>query len=192
MRKLLAIAAALAAVAGCSTGTDAVVRGTEFDFVAPGGKLEIAYEGADRKKLPELTGESLLEPGKQIKLSDYAGKVVLINIWGAWCPPCRAEAPELQKLYDENKDKGVQVLGIDVRDDSRSQPEDFMRDRDLTYPSIYDPGSRSLLALKGYPRNAVPSTIILDKQHRVAQVFLIGKLKSDLEPIVQKLAAEPA
>jgi len=190
MRKLLI--AALLLVTGCSTGTDAVVRGTEFDFVAPGGKLEIAYEGADRKKLPELTGESLLEPGKQIKLSEYAGKVVLVNIWGAWCGPCRSEAPELQKLYDERKDKGLQVLGVDVRDDIRSQPEDFMRDRSLTYPSIYDPGSRSLLALKGYPRNAVPSTIILDKQHRVAQVFLIGKLKSDFEPIVDKLLAEPS
>nr|WP_042182480.1 TlpA disulfide reductase family protein [Kibdelosporangium sp. MJ126-NF4]CEL15013.1 Thiol:disulfide oxidoreductase related to ResA [Kibdelosporangium sp. MJ126-NF4]CTQ93391.1 Thiol:disulfide oxidoreductase related to ResA [Kibdelosporangium sp. MJ126-NF4] len=192
MKRPIAIVAAALVLAGCSTGTDAVVRGTEFDFVAPGGKLEIAYDGADRKPLPDLTGESLLEPGKKIKLSDYAGKVVLVNIWGAWCGPCRSEAPELQKLADERKDKGVQVLGIDVRDDIRTQPVDFMRDRGLTYPSIYDPGSRSLLGLKGYPRSAVPSTIILDKQHRVAQVFLIGKLKSDFEPILDKLAAEPS
>ncbi|ALG14004.1 TlpA disulfide reductase family protein [Kibdelosporangium phytohabitans] len=189
MRRL-AIAAALLVLAGCSTGTDAVVRGTEFDFVAPGGKLEIVYDGADRKPLPDITGESLLEQGKQIKLSDYAGKVVLVNIWGAWCGPCRSEAPELEELYKAYKDKGVQVLGIDVRDDARSQPEDFMRDRGLTYPSIYDPGSRSLLGLKGYPRSAVPSTIILDKQHRVAQVFLIAKLKSDFEPVVERLLAE--
>jgi thiol-disulfide isomerase/thioredoxin len=189
MKKLLL--ALLLVVAGCSTGTDAVVRGTEFDFVAPDGKLELTYTGAERKKLGELTGESLMEPGKQIKLSDYAGKVVVINIWGAWCGPCRAEAPELQKLYDAHKDSGLQVLGIDVRDDIRSQPEDFMRDRKLTYPSIYDPGSRSLLALKGYPRNAVPSTIILDRQHRVAAVHLIATLASDLEPLVKELTAEP-
>lgn len=183
--------ALLLVVAGCSTGTDAVVRGTEFDFVAPDGKLEITYSGADRKKLGELTGESLMESGKQIKLSDYAGKVVVLNIWGAWCGPCRAEAPELQKLYDAHKDSGLQVLGIDVRDDIRSQPEDFMRNYKLTYPSIYDPGSRSLLALSGYPRNAVPSTIILDRQHRVAAVHLIAVLASDLEPLVKELTAEP-
>ncbi|MCE7005606.1 TlpA family protein disulfide reductase [Kibdelosporangium philippinense] len=189
MRKALVIAAVFAAVAGCSTGTDAVVRGTEFDFVAPGGQLEIAYNSPDRKPLPDLTGESLMEPGKQIKLSDYAGKVVLINIWGAWCGPCRAEAPELQKVHEERQGQ-VQVLGIDVRDDVRSMPEDFVRNYQLTYPSIYDPGSRSLLGLKGYPRNAVPSTIILDKQHRVAHVFLLAKLKSDFDPLLDKLAAE--
>jgi thiol-disulfide isomerase/thioredoxin len=189
MKKLLALVLVL--LAGCSTGTDAVVRGTEFDFVAPGGKLVITYEGADRKKLGELSGDSLLEAGKQIKLSDYAGKVVVLNIWGAWCGPCRAEAPELQKLFDETKDAGLQVLGIDVRDDIRSQPEDFMRDRKLTYPSIYDPSSRSLLALKGYPRNAVPSTIILDREHKIAAVYLIPTLAKDLHPLLKQLTDEP-
>jgi thiol-disulfide isomerase/thioredoxin len=188
MKALLLVCVLL--LAGCSTGTDAVVRGTEFDFVAPDGKLELTYTGDQRKKLGDLTGESLMEPGKQIKLSDYAGKVVVMNIWGAWCGPCRTEAPELQKLYDTHKESGVQVLGIDVRDDIRSQPEDFMRNYKLTYPSIYDPGSRSLLTLKGYPRNAVPSTIILDRQHRVAAVHLIAVLASDLEPLVEQLAAE--
>lgn len=192
MKRVIAALAVASALAGCSTGTDAVVRGTEFDFVAPGGKLEIVYDGTDRKPLPDITGESLLEPGKQIRLSDYRGKVVVLNIWGAWCGPCRSEAPELEELYQERKDKGVQVLGIDVRDDVRSMPEDFARNLKLTYPSIYDPSSRSLLGLKGYPRNAVPSTIILDKQHRVAQIFLIAKLKSDFGPIVDRLAAEPA
>lgn len=185
------LALVLVLLAGCSTGTDAVVRGTEFDFVAPGGKLVITYEGADRKKLGELSGDSLLEAGKQIKLSDYAGKVVVLNIWGAWCGPCRAEAPELQKLFDETKDAGLQVLGIDVRDDIRSQPEDFMRDRKLTYPSIYDPSSRSLLALKGYPRNAVPSTIILDREHKIAAVYLIPTLAKDLHPLLKQLTDEP-
>jgi thiol-disulfide isomerase/thioredoxin len=188
MKALLLVCVLL--LAGCSTGTDAVVRGTEFDFVAPDGKLELTYTGDQRKKLGDLTGESLMEPGKQIKLSDYAGKVVVMNIWGAWCGPCRTEAPELQKLYDAHKESGVQVLGIDVRDYDRTFPQDFMRDTKLTYPSIYDPPQRTLLALQGYPRAAVPSTIVLDKQHRVAAVILTDLLAEDLTPILDRLLAE--
>jgi thiol-disulfide isomerase/thioredoxin len=189
MKRVLLVAALLL-LAGCSTGDDAVVRGTEFDLVAPDGKLVINYSGPDRRKLGELAGESLMEPGKQIKLSDYSGKVVVLNIWGAWCGPCRAEAPELQELYDANKDAGVQVLGIDVRDDIRSQPEDFIKDRKLTYPSIYDKSARTLLALKGFPRNAVPSTLILDREHKVAAVYLVPTLAKDIQPLVKQLAEE--
>lgn len=188
MKKLWLVVLLL--LSACSTGDDAVVRGTEFDLVAPDGKLVINYTGPDRKKLGDLTGESLQDPGKQIKLSDYDGKVVLLNIWGAWCGPCRTEVPELQKLYDGNKDAGLQVLGIDVRDDIRSQPEDFVKNWNLTYPSIYDKGGRTLLALKGYPRNAVPSTIILDRQHRVAAVYLVAILASDVQPLIKQLTSE--
>ncbi|AXB46658.1 TlpA family protein disulfide reductase [Amycolatopsis albispora] len=189
MRKLTAVFSALVLlVAGCSTGTDAVTRGTNFEFVSPGGQVDITYEGDQRKPLPPLSGEDLMTEGKQISVSDFAGKVVVINLWGSWCPPCRTEAPELERVQREVP--GVQVLGLDVREDNRNAPQDFVRDRGLTYPSIYDPPGRSLLMLKGYPRNAVPSTIVLDKQHRVAMVFLRGLLASDLIPVVQRLAAE--
>ncbi|WP_034267145.1 TlpA disulfide reductase family protein [Haloechinothrix halophila] len=188
-------AAALAAVAllvltGCSTGDDAVVAGSQFNFVAPEGKTTIRYDSADRQSL-EISGEDLFNEGETISTADYEGKVVVINIWGQWCGPCRREAPELQQVYDKTKDDGVQVLGIDVRDHSRAAPQDFMRDRGLTYPSIYDPPGRSLLPLKGYPRNIVPSTIVLDKQHRVAVVFLKELLAEDLLPVVRRLADEP-
>jgi thiol-disulfide isomerase/thioredoxin len=189
MRVFLA-AVALLVVAGCSTGDDAVVPGSEFQFVSPDGKTEIFYEGGDRKAIGNLSGDSLMERDKRIQLSDYAGRVVVLNIWGSWCGPCRVEAPEMQKLYDQTRDSGVQVLGIDVRDEQRSAPEDFMRDRNLTYPSIYDPPGRSLLALKGYPKSVVPSTIVLDKQHRVAAVYLRDLLAEDLRPLVDRLAAE--
>jgi peroxiredoxin len=189
VRWLVAVVAGLA-LAGCSTGDDAVASGTEFQFVSPGGQTEIRYEGADRKAIPNLSGESLMEAGRQIALSDYAGKVVVLNVWGAWCAPCRVEAPEMQKLYDATRESGVQVLGIDVRDQQRSAPEDFVRDRKLTYPSIYDKSARTLLALKGYPRSVVPSTIVLDRRHRVAAVYLRDLLASDLQPLVEQLVGE--
>jgi peroxiredoxin len=190
MKRLALFLAALFVVAGCSTGSDAVATGTEFNFVSPGGQTDITYEGDDRQPIPEMRGDSLMAEGEQITLSSYKGKVVVINLWGAWCPPCRVEAPQLQKVWEAYQDKGVQVLGIDFRDDDRQQPADFMRDTGLTYPSIYDPAGRSLLSLKGYPRAAVPSTIVLDKQHRVAMIFLRDLLAEDLTPVLDKLLAE--
>jgi thiol-disulfide isomerase/thioredoxin len=190
MRRVVLLLAGALLAAGCSTGSDAVATGTDFNFVSPGGQTVITYDGDERQQVPEIQGESLMEEGKQLKVSDYEGKVVVMNIWGAWCPPCRVEAPQLQKVWEAYEDKGVQVLGIDVRDEDRTFPEDFMRDTKLTYPSIYDPPSRSLLPLKGYPRSAVPSTIVLDKQHRVAAVYLKDLLADDLKPILDRLLAE--
>ena len=191
MRRRLAAALVLVLVlAGCSTGRDAVSQGSSFSFVAPGGKIDISYDVGKRQAAPTLSGEDLMSQGKRVSTADFPGKVVVINIWGQWCGPCRTEAPELEKVYEQAKVSGVQVLGIDVRDDDRQAPQDFVRNRALTYPSIYDPSGRSLLALSGYPRNIVPSTIVLDKQHRVAAVFLRELLATDLLPTVQRLAAE--
>jgi peroxiredoxin len=190
MKRLAVLVAAAVLAAGCSSGSDAVATGTEFNFVSPGGQTDLTYDGDDRQPIPEMTGESLMDEGEQLSLSSYDGKVVVLNIWGAWCPPCRVEAPQLQEVWESYEDKGVQVLGIDVRDDQRSAPADFMRDTGLTYPSIYDPPGRSLLALKGYPRAAVPSTIVLDKQHRVAAIFLRDLLAEDLTPLLDRLLAE--
>lgn len=190
MKRIVVLLAALFVVAGCSTGTDAGATGSEFNFVSPGGQTDITYEGDERQQIPEMQGDSLMEEGTRIKLSSFKGEVVVINIWGAWCPPCRVEAPQLQKVWENYKDKGVQVLGIDFRDYARDAPADFMRDTGLTYPSIYDPSGRSLLPLKGYPRATVPSTIVLDKDHRVAAVFLRGLLAEDLTPLIDKLLAE--
>ncbi|MFI6301270.1 TlpA family protein disulfide reductase [Amycolatopsis thailandensis] len=191
-RALAAMAVLLLVVTGCTTGKDAVVTGGTFNFVSPGGKVDITYDVADRQPSPTLSGDDLMNEGKQLSIADFPGKVIVLNLWGQWCPPCRVEAPEMQKLYEQTKASGVEVVGIDLRDNDRKPPQDFMRDRKLTYPSIYDPSGRTLLQLSGYPRNIIPSTIVLDKQHRVAAVFLRSLLASDLLPVVQRLAAEPA
>jgi len=188
MRRALALVAGLVlALAGCSTGDDAVVSGSQFTFVAPGGKTRIEYSPDERQQLT-VTGEDLMKPGKQLSTKDFAGKVVVLNVWGQWCPPCRAEAPELQQIHDP--DGGVVVLGIDVRDPVRETAQDFLRDRKLSYPSLYDPSGRVMLQLRGLPRNVVPLTLVLDEQHRVANVFLEPVLASDLKPILQRLTAE--
>jgi thiol-disulfide isomerase/thioredoxin len=141
--------------------------------------------------LAPLAGESLLEPGRTLSTDAYRGQVVVLNIWGSWCGPCRGEAPALEEVAAASAPRGVAFLGIDVRD-SRDAAADFVRDRGVGYPSLYDPPGRSLLVLRGYPRNAVPSTIVLDRSHRVAAVFLTAVLASELQPVVDRIAAEPA
>jgi thiol-disulfide isomerase/thioredoxin len=191
MTSLWPIAAvSLLVLAGCSAGKDAVAQGSSYAFVAPGGKTQISYNPpATRGKAPDLGGDDLAHPGHQIRLSDYAGQVVVVNIWGSWCGPCRVEAPELEIVYQQTQASGVRFLGIDVRD-IRSAAEDFVTAHGVTYPSIFDPPGRSLLALQGYPPNVVPSTIVLDREHRVAAVFLQRILAAQLLPVVQRLAAE--
>ncbi|MGW5721462.1 TlpA disulfide reductase family protein [Amycolatopsis sp. NPDC003865] len=182
----------LLAVTGCSTGTDAVATGSGFEFVAPGGQTRIFYDPPEQRGMvADMSGESLTERGRQLKLSDYAGKVVVLNVWGSWCGPCRAETGELEDVYAKTKESGVQFLGVNVRDEVRSAAEDFVANFKVSYPSFYDPAGRSLLALKGLPRNVVPATIILDRERRVAAVFLTALLEEDLLPVVQRVAAEP-
>jgi thiol-disulfide isomerase/thioredoxin len=194
MRYLVrAIAVALAVavlVAGCATGPGAVARGGTFEFVSPGGKTDIFYDPpASRGAVGELAGDSLTQPGTTVSLANYPNHVVVLNIWGSWCGPCRAEAAELVRVANVTAGQGVQFLGIDVRD-SRQAGADFARDFGLTYPSIFDPPGRTLFALAGLPRSVVPLTIVLDRHRRVAAVFLHAMTAQDLEPVVQRVAAE--
>lgn len=193
-RWVLLACAAMLALAGCSTGDDAVAQGGTFEFVAPGGQTDIFYDPPqDRGRPGPLSGPDLMDPDKTISLDDFAGKVVVLNVWGQWCGPCRTEIGQLQQVYDATKDRGVQFLGIDVRDNNRDAARDFIVDRKITFPSIYDPPMRTMIALGGrYPATVIPSTVVLDREHRVAAVFLRELLAEDLQPVVERVAAERA
>ena len=198
-RRLAFVAVAVAGLlVGCSTGDDAVAQGGTFEFVSPGGKTDISYNPPDHRGRPgPVAGPDLMDPTRTVSVDDpagsFAGHVVVINVWGQWCGPCRSEVSQLQQVYDATRADGVALLGIDVRDTNREAAQDFVKDRKVTFPSIYDPAMRTMIAFGGkYPTSVIPSTLVLDRQHRVAAVFLRELLAADLQPVVQRVAAEPA
>ncbi len=189
---MAAVVTAAVLLVGCSTGDDAVAQGGTFEFVAPGGKTDIFYDPpANRGKPGAVRGPSLADPSKTLSLDDFSGQVVVINVWGQWCGPCRSEISELEKVYEATRGLGVAFLGIDVRDNNRQSAVDFVVDHKVTFPSIYDPAMRTMIAFGGkYPTTVIPSTLVLDREHRVAAVFLRELLADDLKPVVERLAKE--
>jgi thiol-disulfide isomerase/thioredoxin len=193
MRRLAILAATVTCLlAGCAHGHDAVAQGGAFEFVAPGGKTDIFYDPPARRSKPgPVSGPDLMDPARTESVDGFSGKVVVINVWGQWCGPCRAEVSQLQQVYDATRGDGVAFLGIDVRDNNRQAAQDFVIDRNVGYPSIYDPAMRTMIAFGGkYPTTVIPSTLVLDRQHRVAAVFLRELLAEDLQPVVARVAAE--
>jgi thiol-disulfide isomerase/thioredoxin len=153
-------------LAGCSN-----VSGTG-DKGYIDGEGVITVLAADKRKEPgDVTGTTL--EGEDVSLSAYAGKVVVLNVWAAWCPPCRAEADELAAAQKELAPRGVVFLGINSRDSSEDSARAFQRTYDVPYPSIYDPSGRNLLAFHGtLTPNSIPSTVIIDEDGRVAASVL--------------------
>ena len=187
MRALVTLLGALLLLTGCTATQDAVATGREFTFVAPGGQTEIFYPPAERQSASGIAGESLLRPGTTVGLDDYAGRVVVFNVWGSWCGPCRTEMPELQFVGDTVE--GSAVLGLNIRD-SRDGAADFLANTGVRYDSIFDNPARTLAGFSGLPRNVTPITFLLDEQHRVAAVYLRAVRSSELIPVVEDLVAE--
>lgn len=185
-----ALVVAVLALSGCATGDDQAVYGGSFTFVSPGGQTEIAYEASERGSIGALGGPDLMSD-EMISVSDYLGQVVVLNFWGSWCPPCRAEQDGLSLIAEQLKPEGVQFLGIDVRD-TRTDGQDFYRLKDVPYPSIFDESMRTFLALKGYPATAIPSSVVLDRDGRVAQIWLASALvpMGQMKARISEIAAE--
>lgn len=157
-----------------------------FAFHTPGGQVEIFYDEEERVPLQEFSGESLMEEGETINLSDFENQVVVLNAWGQWCAPCRAEVDDLQRAQEALGEDGT-VLGINVRDYNPQIARDFVEDNGVTYPSIYDPPFKTAAALGGVPTSVIPTTIILDREHRPAAVFLREVSDQDILEVTDQL-----
>ncbi|MEJ5997664.1 TlpA disulfide reductase family protein [Corynebacterium sp. H130] len=193
MKRVIAATLVALSLAGCSkddtAGQDAVATGGTWTFVAPGGQTDIKYPENERKPIKEFSGESL--QGGTINLSDYKDQVVVINAWGQWCGPCRSESDDMQEIHEKLQETGHgTVLGVNVKDYQSQISKDFMKDNGLTYPSLYDPPFKTAAAMGGLPASVIPTTIILDRQHRPAAVFLREVTAKDILEVALPLTNE--
>lgn len=179
----VALACALLALAGCSS-----LENTGAQSYPSGNGQIVEIDPGGREDAVSLDGEDL--DGGDVSLEELRGEVVVVNVWGAWCAPCRKEAPLLTEVAGELTD--VAFLGINIRDASTDNAKAFVRTFDLPFPSVYDPKGTALLAFHGQvPPNAIPTTLVLDREGRIA-ARVLGPLPSatTLKSLVEKVVAE--
>jgi thiol-disulfide isomerase/thioredoxin len=189
MRRLLLLAlGALLVLTGCATGHAAVDvnNGGEFRYVA-GTPAGTVIPPAKRASAPTFSG-TLLDGGR-FSSSSLHGRVAVINFWGSWCPPCRVETPEFQQVYADTQGQGVDFLGVNVKDDAQLAKA-FLTSKDITFPSLYDPRGEVALAFRDYPANAIPSTIVLDREGRVAATYTAAVAQDDLRKVLDAVVKE--
>jgi thiol-disulfide isomerase/thioredoxin len=186
--RVTALGAAAVLLAGCSTGDSAVDvnNGGEFRFVAGTAAGEV-IPAAERAGAPDFSGTLL--GGGDWSSDELSGDVAVLNFWGSWCAPCRVETPEFQQVYTEVADDGVQFLGLNVKDQEQFA-EAFVAGKGITFPSLYDPKGEVALAFRDYPASAIPSTIVLDRESRVAAVYTGEVRQDDLRAVLTQLTGE--
>ncbi|MEU3689369.1 TlpA disulfide reductase family protein [Streptomyces narbonensis] len=185
---VLSAALTLSACSGDSNGKSG--GGGNTNFVTNTGGISTAAKG-ERATPGKLAGETL--EGKQLDVADLKGKVVVLNAWGSWCAPCRAEAPHFAKVAKDLKDQGVEFVGLNTRDPNKQPALAFEEDYGVPYPSLYDPKGK--LILYGFPKGTlslqgIPSTVVLDKEGKIAARSLMAldetKLRSMIEPLLKE------
>lgn len=177
----------VAALSACGGGNSAAsAKGT-----TGGDSVTTRIEPGDRQVLPPVTG-GLLD-GEAYDSRNNVGKVVVYNVWGSWCAPCRSEARGLRMVSNETRDQGVTFVGINVKDNDGAARA-FERTFDVPYPSISTAdSSKAMLAFGGaLPRRAVPSTVVVDRKGRVAARVLGATTYSTLKSLIDSILAEKA
>ncbi|MFJ3768089.1 TlpA family protein disulfide reductase [Streptomyces sp. NPDC090082] len=183
---LSAAALTLSACGGENNGKSG--GGGNTNFVTNTGGVSTVAKG-ERTAPNDIAGETL--DGKRLDVAGLKGKIVVLNAWGSWCGPCRAEAPHFAKVAKDLKAQGVEFVGLNTRDPNKQPALAFEEDYGVPYPSLYDPQGK--LILFGFPKGtlnpqAIPSTVVLDKEGKIAARSLMAldekKLRSMIEPLL--------
>jgi peroxiredoxin len=141
-------------------------------------KEEIPKEGSTAPAFT-LTGLD----GKTYKLSDYKGKVVLVNFWGSWCEPCVSEMPVIQKQYEKWKSQGVEVLALNL-DESMVTVQSFVKQHGLTFPILFD---KELKMRNKYRVIGYPTTFFVNKKGEIDTIFAREMKESDIEQTLKRM-----
>lgn len=185
------LVALVTTLAACAPGDDAATPDDVVDQgYQSGDGSTTTWAPADRVGPVEITGTDY--EGGEHDLAAWRGDVVLLNTWYAACPPCRAEAPDLAGVATDYADQGLHVLGINSRD-AAGTAQAFQRQLEVPYPSLDDTSGSAVAALQGVvPVSAVPTTVLLDREGRVAARVLGLVEGSTLRALVEDLLAEGA
>lgn len=183
-RQLLAGLAALLVVStGCAAQeSDTVTRTGNRNLATQdegfiGGKSLTRIPPEQRQTAPIAEGPALTGRGT-VSTADYPGKVVVLNVWGSWCGPCRAEAADLAEA-SRRTTRIAAFVGLNIRDAEPAAPRAFVRAFDIPYPHIFDPNGAQLVRFAGtLPPNGIPTTLIIDKQGRIA-ARMVGVVSRD-------------
>jgi thiol-disulfide isomerase/thioredoxin len=188
LRLLAALLLGVGALAAC-TGKDAVDTSSagNYRFVTA-TQVGQVFPEASRKPVGAVTGT--LINGGSYSLAADKGKVVVINFWASWCGPCKTETPQLDALYREVKSTGVDIVGVDTKETSKDAGMSFITNNKISYPMLWDEPGKTALELGHVPADGLPFTVLIDKQQRVAAVYLKAVTPGDLQPVLTSLTAE--
>lgn len=177
-------------LSACGSDNDDLAQRASND-----GTNYVAGDGSVEEFAPESRGEpvafeSTLFDGTEITAETFEGRVSVLNFWYAACPPCRAEAPDLQAIHEEFEPEGVQFLGVNTRD-TQPTAEAFERNFGITYPSMEDRTGQVMMAMTDYAHpSAVPTTLVLDKEGRVS-ARIVGIVEpGTLRALIETVLAE--
>lgn len=136
-------------------------------------------------RAPAFSGQ--LVSGEPTRLSDYQGRIVLLDFWGTWCPPCVASMPHLQSIQDAYAGKDVIVLGVNQDPGQQAKVRRFLERRNLTFPSVMDPGSIH----RAYGVYSFPSSFVIDKQGVIRAAFRGPAPEQTLREALDRVIEEP-
>lgn len=143
----------------------------------------------EREPLPPVSGPTT--EGGTLAVGDLRGRVVVLNSWASWCAPCRDEVPVFVAIAEQADPAQVAVVGLDVNDDADASAA-FEQDLGMTYPSIVDADGSILATIPGVPPTAIPSTVVIDRDGRIAARIIGEADQKELSSIIAAVAAEPA
>jgi thiol-disulfide isomerase/thioredoxin len=185
-RRVAVVTATALVIASCGGG--AAAQSDPGYVTGPGVVTRTPVE--ERVALPRVNG-ALLQGG-EFDSAEYPDTVLVYNVWGSWCAPCRAEAPALQEVWEQTRDRGAQFIGVNVKDNDAAARA-FEREFGITYPSVTtaDSGAVLLAFRSSLPPSAIPSTLVVDRDGQVAARIVGATTYTKLRRLVEEVLAEP-
>ncbi|MBB6120917.1 TlpA family protein disulfide reductase [Nocardiopsis algeriensis] len=186
-RLAAAAAAAVLVLTGCAGGNEIEAGGGDDRFISGDGSAT-AFAAGDRVDAPEVAGTTL--EGDEVSLDDHEGEILVLNVWASWCGPCRSEQPVLDEVHTEYSGLGVDFLGVNIKDDETAALA-YQDNMGVPYPSLYDqPGEVPQAFRDTVPPRAIPSTLVLDPEGRIAARVIGATTYGQLTGLLDDLVVE--